>query len=164
MCAYINTHTDTHTIDTHAHTHQRYLSIIYLPGNRLSARLCVCTVGILYLRCTRTHPQTDDPHHTTPQRSLSHHHRHRRRRHRHTHTSVCVCGCGSSSSEQQQQERAQHALLAYAQPTKLIITIPACCQQQQQQQQREAEQQASTAALLSLSIHPSLYRSLSISI
>ena len=78
-----------------------------------------------------------------------------------THTLVCVCGCGSSSSEQQQQERAQHALLAYAQPTKLIITIPACCQQQQQQQ-REAEQQASTAALLSLSIHPSLYRSLSI--
>lgn len=36
-----------------------------------------------------THPQTDDPHRTTPQRSLSHH-RHRRR-HRHTHTLVCVC-------------------------------------------------------------------------
>jgi len=65
---------------------------------------------------TRTHLQTDDPHHTTPQRSLSH--RHRRRYHRHTHTLVCVRVVVAASSEQQ-QERAQHALLAYAQPTKL---------------------------------------------
>lgn len=81
-----------------------------------------------------THPQTDDPHRTTPQRSLSHH-RHRRR-HRHTHTLVCVCVCVVVAAAASSSRREPNTLfLAYAQPTKLtprettrdwIITRPHC--------------------------------------
>ena len=79
-----------------------------------------------------THPQTDDPHRTTPQRSLSH--RHRRR---HRHTLVCVWLWQPSSK---QQERAQHALLAYAQPTKLTPPYLVCCESSEQRSSSESRQ------------------------
>jgi len=103
------------------HTHTLTLSI-YLPGDHLFVVWCACVL-VSYKTSEHTHthttPQTDDPHRTTPQRSLSHcrrHCRHHHHHHTHPHTHThCVCVCvwvcvGWSQSSKQaskQQERAQ---------------------------------------------------------
>jgi hypothetical protein len=117
----------------YTHTHANALSI-YLPGDRLSVCFFVRVCSFRTKRARihkKTHTQTDDPHRTTPQRSLSHC-RHRRRRHHHhhththTHTLVRVCvwlvaeqQASKQASKQSSRREPKHALLAYAQPTKL---------------------------------------------
>lgn len=93
----------------YTHTHTLTLSI-YLPGDHLFVVWCACVL-VSYKTSEHTHthttPQTDDPHRTTPQRSLSHCRRHCRHHHTPTHTHcVCVCVCGLVAEQQASKQAA----------------------------------------------------------